>query len=80
MIFLRQGFENSKIFHKGDFGTVWKIANFSAIQILREINFGDCTSAKSAISTHSEALDFDIYGFLDFLKAEICQINKIQRP
>ena len=33
--------------------------NFSITQILREINFDDCRSAKSAISTHLEALTFD---------------------
>ena len=39
-------------------------------QILREINFGDFGSAKFAIFTHSEALNFDFYEFLHFLKAE----------
>ena len=31
--------------------TVWKFHYFSVIQILREINFGDPRSAKSAILT-----------------------------
>ena len=38
--------------------TVWKFHDFSITQILREINFGDSTSAKSAILTHLEVLNF----------------------
>ena len=49
-------------------------------KILREINFGDSRSAKSAILTHLEAVNFDFYEFLHFLKAEFYQINKIQSP
>ena len=56
---------------------MWKFQNFAIIQILREINFGDFTSAKSAILTHLEALNNDIYEILHFLKAEIHQINII---
>ena len=44
---------------------------------------GDCRSAKSAISTHLEALNFEFHEFLHFLhflKAEIDQINKFQIP
>ena len=41
--------------------TVWKLQNFSVTHILREIKFGDSESAKSAILTLSEALNFDIY-------------------
>ena len=33
------------------FFTVWKVKDFSITQILREINFGDSRSAKSAIFT-----------------------------
>ena len=57
--------------------TVWKFQNFAITQISREMNFGDFTSAKSAILTHLEALNFDIYEIWHFLKAEIYQINKI---
>ena len=60
--------------------TVWKFHDFSIIQILREINFWESKSAKSAIFTHKEALNSDFYEFMHFLKAEICQIHKIQRP
>ena len=44
--------------------------NFSFFsQILRDINVGECRSAKFAILTHLEALNFDCYEFLHFLKA-----------
>ena len=35
--------------------TVWKFHDFSITQILREINFGDSPSAKSAILIHLES-------------------------
>ena len=38
---------------------MWKFHDFSITQILREIKFGDSRSAKSAILTHLEALNFD---------------------
>ena len=60
--------------------TVWKFPYFSIAHILREINFEVSRSAKSTISTHLEALNFDFHELLHFLKAEIVQINKIQSP
>ena len=36
------------------------------------------TCAKSAISTHLKALNFDFYQFLHFLEAEMYQIDKLQ--
>ena len=39
--------------------TVWKFQEFSITQILREIRFWDFRSAKSAIFTHLEGLNFD---------------------
>ena len=48
--------------------TVWKFQNFSIIQILRETKVGDFRGPKIAILTHLEALIFDIYEFLHFLK------------
>ena len=60
--------------------TVWIFQDFSISQILREINFEDSWSAKSDIFPHSEALNFDFYEFLHFLKAEIDQLNKIHSP
>ena len=58
--------------------TVWKFKDFSVIQILLEINFDDSRSSKSAFLTNLEALDFDYNEYLHFLKAEICQMNKIE--
>ena len=60
--------------------TVWKFHDFFIIQILREINFEASWSAKSAILPHLEALNFDLYDFLHFLKAVIDQMNKIYNP
>ena len=54
--------------------------NFAITQILHEINFVDSTSAKFAILTHFEVLDFDFNEFLHFLKAKIYQITSIQIP
>ena len=56
---------------------MWKFHDFSITQILREINFGDFTSAKSAILANLGALNVDLYEVLHFLKAEI---DKIQSP
>ena len=44
--------------------------------MLCEINFGHSRSTKSAILTHSEAVNLVLHEFLHFLKAEIYQINK----
>ena len=54
----------------GQFNTVWKFQNFSITQILREINFRDFRSAKSAILPLLETLNFDLYAFWPFLKVE----------
>ena len=48
--------------------TVWKVQDFSTIQILREINVGDSRSAKSAIFSHLEALNFSFLGIFAFLE------------
>ena len=49
---------------------VWKSQNFSVIQILREIKFGCSRSAKYAIFTYLEWLNFDFNEFLHFMKAK----------
>ena len=54
--------------------------NFSGNQILREINFEDCRSAKSAILTHLVALNIDFDEFLHFMKAGFYQINQFSGP
>ena len=59
---------------------MWKFDKFSIAHILREINFWNSKSAKLAILTHLEALNFDFQEFLHFLKAVIYQIDKIQSP
>ena len=43
---------------------MWKFLNFAITQILREINFGDSRSAKSAIKT--ESVNFDLLIFALF--------------
>ena len=48
--------------------TVWKFQNSSITQILREINFGITRDAKSVIVTHLEALRFEFFVILHFLK------------
>ena len=60
--------------------TVWKLQNFSITQILREIKVAKCRYPNSATFDYLEALNFDFYAFLYFLKAEIYKINKIQSP
>ena len=49
---------NFWLFNCRDF-TVWKFHDFSITQILRQINFGDSWSAKSAILPHLEALNYN---------------------
>ena len=44
----------------------WKFQDFSVIHILRETNFEGSRSAKSTISTHLKALNFDFNEFLHF--------------
>ena len=68
------------IFRENKPFTMWKFQDFSVNHILREIKFRDSRSTKSAISTHSEALKFDYYEFLHFLKAEIYLNNQIHSP
>ena len=57
-----------------------KLHDFSNTQILREINFGDSRNAEYAILTHLEALNFDFYEFLHFLKAENSKSTKFRAP
>ena len=54
-----------------------EISWFCIIQILREINFKDSWSAKSAILPHLTALNCDFCEFMHFLKGVIYQMNKI---
>ena len=58
---------------------MWKFHNFSITQIIREINFEDSGSAKSAILRLLEAMNFDFCEFLHFLKVKIYQIDQINK-
>ena len=60
--------------------TVWTFLDFSITQILREINFRDSRTAKSAFFAILEALNLDFYEFLHFLKSEIYQLSQIKSP
>ena len=51
--------------------TVWKFHDFSVIQILREINFGDSTSSKTAL--------FAILGAQNFVHLVDFSLQKIQK-
>ena len=57
-----------------------EITEFSVTQILREIKIVKLKGSKSAILRNLEALKFNVYEFLHFLKAENHQITKIQSP
>ena len=48
--------------------TVWKFPDVTITQILREINFGDSRSAKSAILKHLEALNFQFLRIFAFFE------------
>ena len=57
---------------------MWKFHNFSITQIIREINFEDSGSAKSAISTQLQAMNSAFHVFLRFLKTGSYKINKVK--
>ena len=48
--------------------SMWKFHDFSITHILREINFGDSNSAKSANKHIFGLRNFDFDAFLHFLK------------
>ena len=52
---------------------MWKFQNFSATQILREINLGHFEEPKTAILTILAALNFGILAIFDIFKSEIPQ-------
>ena len=51
--------------------TVWKFQDFSVTQILREINFGQCKSSKTAV--------FAFFGTLNFVTLENFSLLKVQK-
>ena len=56
------------------------LSTFAGTQFLREIKVNVSKFLKYAILTHLGALNFGIYDFLHFSKAEMYQIIKIQSP
>ena len=71
---------NQCLYSRSYQSTLWKFQDFSVFQILREINFWESRSTKSAILTHLEAPKLDFYLILDILKTKIYKINQIQSP
>ena len=57
---------------------VQKLGNYSATQILREINFCECGVSKSAILTILTPLNFGFSKFLHFPEAETHQNHKFR--
>ena len=55
-----------------------KFMIFSITQILREINFGEPRSEKSALLIHLEAMTFDFHEFLHFLKLKFTKSTKFR--
>ena len=58
--------------------TVWKSHNLYVNQILREIKVSEFKISKCTILAHSVSVNFDFNEYLQFLKADIYQINQIQ--
>ena len=59
---------------------MWKFQDFSITHILCENKVRESRVSKSAILINCEALNFEFYEFLHFLRAQIDQINKFQSP
>ena len=53
---------------------MWKIQEFSVIQILREINFGDSRSAETAFFGNFKGSDFSNFG--KFQPSKSAKIHK----
>ena len=58
--------------------TMWNFQEFSATQILGEINFGLYEAPKTAILT--VYLNFEVLGILDIFKCEIFSKNQNSMP
>ena len=59
---------------KAEQGTVWRLQDFSVIQILREINFGKSRSTESAIFAILEALNF-----VNLVNYSLQMVQKLQK-
>ena len=60
--------------------TMWNFQDFSANQILREINFGHFEAPKTAILTIWVAMNFKFLGTYDIFKCEIFLKNQNSTP
>ena len=69
--------ELNKTFVK-EVSTVWKFQDFSVIQILRETNFGESRSSKSAVLCHFGPLHIVNLEHFSFQKVQKCIKIKIQ--
>ena len=58
--------------------TMWKFQDFSATQILCEINFGHVVAPKTAILIIRADLNFEFLGRFDIFKCDIFLKIKIQ--
>ena len=59
------------ILYSGKSFTVWKFQDFSVIQVLREINFGESRSSKTAVFTG--------FGLLIFVHLVDFSLRKLQK-
>ena len=57
---------------------MWKFQDFSAIQILREINLGHFEAPKTAGLTILAAMNFEFLGTFDIFKCEISKNSKFK--
>ena len=57
------------------FEALWKFHDFAITQILREINFGNCRSVNSAISTHLEAMNFCTFQTPNMAKMVVLELQ-----
>ena len=60
--------------------SLWKFHNFSITQILREINFLDSRSAKSATITNFEATNCDFFIFFIYCKLKFTKVVLFRAP
>ena len=59
---------------------MWNFQDFSANQILREINFGHFEAPKTAILTIWVALNFEFLDIFDIFKCEIPKNQELKPP
>ena len=57
---------------------MWEFQDFSATQILREINFGHFEAQETAVLTLRAALNFEVLGTFDVFKCEMPKNSKFK--